>query len=129
MKDRIKKIRKELDLTQQKFADRLSVKRNTVAQWELGINTLTNQVIMSICREFNVNEDWLRNGGSDDDMFIKLTEDEELAMYTQILLDSTDDIVADMIKEIIIMYGKLDNNSKQVIKSATKNLLDKIKNT
>ena len=101
MKDRIKKIRKELDLTQQKFADRLSVKRNTVAQWELGINTLTNQVIMSICREFNVDYIWL----------------------------TTDDIVADMIKEIIIMYGKLDNNSKQVIKSATKNLLDKIKNT
>lgn len=71
MKDRVKKIRKELDLTQQKFADRISVKRNTVAQWELGINALTDQVVTSICREFNVNEDWLRNGGSDENMFIK----------------------------------------------------------
>ena len=128
MKDRIKKIRKELDLTQQKFADRLGVKRNTVAQWELGINALTEQVIASICREFRVNEDWLRNGGSDDDMFIKLTKDEELAMYTQMLLDDTDDIVADIIKEIIIMYEKLDSNARQVLKDTAKNLLDKVKN-
>lgn len=129
MKDRIRKIRKELDLTQQKFADKLSVKRNTVAQWELGINALTDQVVTSVCREFNVNEDWLRNGGSDENMFIKLSKDEELAMYTQMLLDSTDDVVADMIKEIIVMYEKLDNDSKQVIKNITKGLLDKIKNT
>ncbi len=125
MKDRVKKIRKELDLTQQKFADRLSVKRNTVAQWELGINALTDQVVTSICREFNVNEDWLRNGGSDENMFIKLTEDEELAMYTQMLLDSTDDIMADMIKDFIVVYEKLDNDSKQVLKNFAKSLLDK----
>lgn len=125
MKDRIKKIRKELDLTQQKFADKLSVKRNTVAQWELGINALTDQVINSICREFNVNENWLRNGGSDNDMFIKLSEDEELAMYTQLLLDSTDDAMADLIKEFIIIYMKLEDESKQVLKNIAKELLDK----
>ncbi len=127
MKDRIKKIRKELDLTQQKFADKLSVKRNTVAQWELGINALTDQVINSICREFNVNENWLRNGGSDNDMFIKLSEDEELAMYTQLLLDSTDDAMADLIKEFIIIYMKLEDESKQVLKNIAKELLDKNK--
>ena len=38
LKDRIKKIRKALDLTQQEFADRIGVKRNTVGQWECGIN-------------------------------------------------------------------------------------------
>ncbi len=62
-------------------------------------------------------------------MFVKLSEDEELAMYTQMLLDSTDDVVADMIKEIIIMYEKLDNGSKQVLKDVTKGLLNKIRNT
>ena len=58
-------------------------------------------------------------------MFIKLTEDEELAMYTQILLDSTDDIMADMIKDFIVVYEKLDNDSKQVLKNVAKSLLDK----
>lgn len=130
MNERLKKLRKTLDLTQQKFADTLGVKRNTVGQWECGINALTDQVVTSICREFNVNEEWLRTGaGGDDNMFIKLSKDEELAMYTQILLDSTDDVVADMIKEIIVMYEKLDTDSRQVLKNVTKSLIDKIKNT
>ncbi|MCM1183571.1 MAG: helix-turn-helix domain-containing protein [Roseburia sp.] len=127
MNDRVRKIRKSLDLTQQKFADRLSVKRNTVAQWELGINALTDQVIASICREFGVNEDWLRNGGPDEEMFIKLSKDEELARYTQKLLDSTDDIVADTIKNFIVIYEKLDDPGKQVLKNVAEELLNKAK--
>lgn len=79
MKDRIKKIRKELDLTQQKFADRLGVKRNTVGQWECGINSITDQIITSICREFNVNEQWLRDGAGE--MFIERTRDEQIASF------------------------------------------------
>ena len=60
MKDRIKKIRKELDLTQQEFADRIGVKRGGIANYEIGRNEPTDSVISIICREFNVNEDWLR---------------------------------------------------------------------
>lgn len=62
MNERLKKLRKTLDLTQQAFANKLGVKRNTVGQWECGINPLTDQTVFSICREFNVNEDWLRSG-------------------------------------------------------------------
>ncbi|MCD7862396.1 MAG: helix-turn-helix domain-containing protein [Lachnospiraceae bacterium] len=65
MNERIRKLRRTLDLTQQKFADRLGVKRNTVAQWESGINAITDQMVNSICREFNVNEEWLRYGTGD----------------------------------------------------------------
>ena len=36
LKERIKKIRKELDLTQQKFSDKIGVKRNTIAMYEMG---------------------------------------------------------------------------------------------
>lgn len=127
MKERIKKIRKTLDLTQQEFADRIGVKRNSYANYEIGRNIPIDAIILSICREFNVNEEWLRTGaGGDDNMFIKLSKDEELAMYTQMLLDSTDDIVADAIKEIIVMYEKLDKDSKQVLKDVTKGLLDKM---
>ena len=59
-------------------------------------------------------------------MFVKLSEDEELAMYTQMLLDSTDDVVADMIKETIVIYEKLDNDSKQALKNVARKLLDKM---
>lgn len=62
MKERIKKIRKELDLTQQKLADKLGVKRNTIAMYEMGKTTPSDQTLKSISREFNVNEEWLRTG-------------------------------------------------------------------
>ena len=62
MNDRIKKIRKDAGLTQEQFAKRLGVKRNTVATYEMGRSTPIDAAITSICREFGVNEDWLRNG-------------------------------------------------------------------
>lgn len=125
MNERLKKLRKRLELTQQEFADRIGVKRNTIANYETNRNVPIDAVISLICREFNVNEDWLRNGGSDDNMFINLTEDEELAMYTQLLLDSTDDAMAKIIKDFIITYMKLEDDSKQVLKNIAKELLDK----
>ena len=62
MNERLKKLRKALDLTQQEFADRIGVKRNTIATYEIGRNTPLYAVIASICREFNVSETWLRTG-------------------------------------------------------------------
>lgn len=62
MNDRIKKLRKTLDLTQQEFADRIGMKRNTVANYEINRNEPSNSVISLICREFNVDENWLRTG-------------------------------------------------------------------
>lgn len=79
MKDRIKKIRKELDLTQQKFAKKIGVKQNTVAQYEMGRNVPIDSVISLICREFNVNEHWLRDGTGE--MFIEQTRDEQIASF------------------------------------------------
>lgn len=62
MKDRIKTIRKEAELTQQQLADLFGVKRNTVAQWETGANALTNQTIEQYVKAFNINREWLENG-------------------------------------------------------------------
>lgn len=79
MKDRIKKIRKELDLTQQEFADRIGIKRGGVANYEIGRNEPADAVISLICREFNVNEHWLRDGTGE--MFIQQTRDEQIASF------------------------------------------------
>ena len=62
MKERIKKIRKELDLTQQEFAEKIGIKRNTIANYETGRNNPIDSVISLICREFDINEEWLRTG-------------------------------------------------------------------
>ena len=110
MKERLKKLRKTLDLTQQALADQLGVKRNTVAQWELGINALTDQVIMSICREFNVNETWLRTG--EGDMFIQLTRDEQIEQFVGELLKNEDDSFK---RRIISGLAALDATGWQVL--------------
>lgn len=65
MNQRLKKLRKSLDITQQEFADRLGIKRNTVATYESGKSNPSDSAVMLICREFNVNEEWLRTGNGD----------------------------------------------------------------
>ena len=89
MNERIKKLRKALDLTQQEFADRLGVKRNTVGQWECGINNVTDATIVFLCKEFNVNEEWLRNGTGE--MFLPTDRNADIARLTKQLLDEESD--------------------------------------
>lgn len=89
MNERIKKLRKALDLTQQEFADRLGVKRNTVGQWECGINNVTDATIVFLCKEFNVNEEWLRNGTGE--MFLPTDRNADIARLTKQLLDKESD--------------------------------------
>lgn len=60
--ERVKRIRKEKDLTLEKFGEKVGVTKQTISRIENGINSLTDQMVLSICREFNVNEVWLRNG-------------------------------------------------------------------
>lgn len=69
MNERIKQLRKTLGFTQQEFAERIGVKRNTIAQYETGRNEPIGSVLNLICKEYNVNPDWLRNGSGE--MFIK----------------------------------------------------------
>ncbi|WP_148355462.1 helix-turn-helix domain-containing protein, partial [Anaerotruncus colihominis] len=56
MYKRIKELRKALHFTQQEFADRIGIKRNTIANYETGRNDPIDAVISLICKEFNVNE-------------------------------------------------------------------------
>ena len=63
--ERIKEIRKSENLTQQVFADRLGLKRNTIGNYEVNIITPSDRTICDICREFGVNELWLRTGAGE----------------------------------------------------------------
>lgn len=68
MNERIKQLRKVLGLTQQEFAERIGIKRNAVANYETGRNEPIGSVVNLICKEYNVNPDWLSNGAGD--MFV-----------------------------------------------------------
>lgn len=62
MNERLKLLRKTLQLSQDDFGKRLRVSNTAISKLEKGERNLTEQMILSICREFNVNEEWLRNG-------------------------------------------------------------------
>ena len=79
MQNEIKTLRKELGLTQTKFGERIGVKGNTITTYENGTRTPSDAVVLAICREFSVSEEWLRTGRGD--MFIKKTESEELSEF------------------------------------------------
>ena len=125
MNERLKKLRKTLDLTQQKFADRLGVKRNTVGQWECGINAITDQVVFSICREFDVNEEWLRTG--EGEMFEQMSEQQKLLKYTGMLLKDKDSAIVNAIQSFIVTYEQLDDTSKATLEKIAQQFVDNLK--
>jgi bacteriophage CI repressor helix-turn-helix domain len=89
LNERIKKLRRTLDLTQQEFADKIGIKRNSLANYETGRNTPIDAIVVSICREFNVNEEWLRNGIGE--MFLPTDRNADIARLTKQLLDEESD--------------------------------------
>lgn len=66
--ERVRNVRKSLNLTLEQFGKRVGVTKQTVSRIENGINNLTEQMIKSICREFNVDYIWLTTG--EGEMFI-----------------------------------------------------------
>lgn len=62
MNERIKALRKELGLTQEQFAQRVGLTKNYISLVENGSRSLAPRTVGDICREFNVNEAWLRDG-------------------------------------------------------------------
>lgn len=89
MNERLKKLRKALDLTQQEFATRVGSKRNTIAKYETNTNIPSAAVISLICREFNVNEEWLRTGYGD--MFLPVDRHNEISKFINQLMQEEKD--------------------------------------
>lgn len=101
MKDRIKAIRKYLGITQQEMADRIGIKRNTIANYEIGRNVPIDAVISLICREFGVNEVWLRTGeGGDENMFTKVNEEDRFSLNLGKLTITENQIAQNMLNAI-----------------------------
>lgn len=71
--ERVKEIRKTLDLTLEKFGERIGVTRGSMSNIENGNRNLTEQMTKSICREFSVDYMWLTTG--EGEMFIDTDDD------------------------------------------------------
>lgn len=64
--DRIKEIRKRKSYTQQRFADELGLKQNTIATYEMNKTIPSERSLSDICKKFGVDPVWLRTGAGDD---------------------------------------------------------------
>lgn len=111
MNDRIKKLRRTLDLTQQEFASKIGSVQNTITGYETGRRVPSSQVITLICKTFNVNEEWLRTGKGE--MFIPapssaldaLVEERKLTHGERILIEKFLNLKPE-IRQALIGYVK-----------------------
>lgn len=116
--ERVKELRKTLKLTLDKFGEKLCVTKQTISRIENGVNNLTDQMAKAICREFNVNETWLRTG--DGEMFIEMTRDEEIAAFVGRVLRDEDE---SFVKRFISMLAALDVEDWEVLEKMVKLLV------
>lgn len=104
MNERIKQLRKTLGLSGTEFGSNLGITRAAVSNIENGNRGITEQVIKSICREFNVSEDWLRNGTGD--MFIST---ENISIDDLVTSNKVDDFEIEFLKA----YFSLDKDIRK----------------
>jgi transcriptional regulator with XRE-family HTH domain len=115
--ERVNEVRKSLGLTLEKFGEKLGVTKTTISRIEKGVNNLTDQMAISICREYNVNYDYLMYG--EGEMFDDLPQtivDELCAQYN----------LNDFDKALVEMYVSLPAGSRERIKEYMKQLVKKV---
>lgn len=122
MKDRIKSIRKTAGMTQTDFGNAIGVKGNTVTNYESGLRVPSDAIILSICREFNVNETWLRTG--EGEMFIEQTRDEQIASFMGELMRGEDDSFK---HRFIAMLSKMSEDEWDLMAKKAKELGELLK--
>ena len=121
MNERIKQIRKNSDCkTLEKFGKRLGISSAAVSLIESGKNVPSTQTVKSICREFNVNEHWLRTG--EGEMFVQKNEnDEVMEFFEKMKLDADDSLK----RRLVTALAQLDAEDWFYLEKVTQKLIDK----
>lgn len=111
--ERVRELRKTLDLTLEKFGKSVGVGKTAISKIEKGENNLTEQMAKSICREFRVNYFWLTEGVGD--MFAGTPRSVVDEIAEDYKLDDID-------KKIIEKYLELSEDQRQTIKDYLKSI-------
>lgn len=114
MKNRIKIIRTNAGMTQKEFAEKIGVSRNTIATYETSSRTPIDAILFSICREFNVNETWLRTG--EGNMYLETNPDLLLSKWFGLLLREKPDSFK---KQFILTLSQLTEDEWHVLQHIT----------
>ena len=105
--ERVREIRKELNLTLEKFGEKLGVGKTAISKIEKGENSLTDQMLKSICREYNVSYDFLTNG--EGEMFDDLPQTVLDELCVQYNLDDLD-------RNLVEMYLEMPDQVRDYLK-------------
>ena len=124
--ERVKMVRDKAQLTMEQFGNRIGgVSKSTISNIENDNRNLTEHMLKSICREFDVNEKWLKTG--EGDMPRKLSEEEEVAsLVSNLLEDGRDNPFFGIILEIVQPYNELSPASQKVLQEASKKLVENL---
>lgn len=117
MKERLKELRKELGLTMEEFGSNLGVRKTTISSLENGINKITDQMILSICNAYNVNEEWLRNGSGE--MFVESSDSLIEKIMSEFPLDK-------LSQTILRTYIELEPKEREVFNHVMKIIANNI---
>ena len=105
MKERIKAVRIKVGKNQTDFAQSISVSRSAICKMESGENSPSEQTIKIICKEYDVNEEWLRTG--EGEMFIQKSKEEQ---FGEMLAEITKADDESFKKRLIVALANLDEN-------------------
>lgn len=115
--ERIKEVRKAKGYTQQKFADELGLKRNTVGGYEIGTVTPSDRTISDICEKFDIRESWLRTG--EGDMEKPVNRDAEIASFMGDVMRGESD---DFRRRLVAVLAKLDSSEWDLLEKMAQKL-------
>lgn len=119
--ERIKSVRNMLNLTQQAFSERLGLKRNTIGSYEINAGVPSDRTISDICREFGVNEIWLRTG--EGEPFQKETRQEQIMRFATQTVKGSDEFR----KAFVSMLAKMDADDWGNLEKLFDNLANELK--
>lgn len=119
---RVKAVRKELGMTLDAFGKRVGVTKTAISNIENGARCLTDQMLLSICREFGVNETWLRSG--EGDMFLRLSRNDEIAAYVARVMKDEN---AYYQQKMLLFFSRLSPEMLRKLEEVAKDILSEPK--
>ncbi len=118
MNKRLKQIRLESKMSQEEFGKKIGIEsRAHISALEKGNRNITDRIVNDVCREFRINEEWLRTGKG----IMKISSKGTLSTYVSEIVHGNDEFIQDLIE----VYMELDPDSKKALRIISEKMAEK----